>query len=81
MGGVWIWFQPITSGVVFNELGSIKLLAVSFNECDMNCNLTVLFRNIRAGLPFGTSKFCGGQPLENLKGHGLLKQTISLQIF
>ena len=81
MGGVRIWFQPITSGVVFNELGSIKLLAASVIECHMNCNLTVLFRNIRTGLPFGTSKFCGGQSLENLKGYGLLKQTMSLQIF
>ena len=29
----------------------------------------------------GLSKFCGRQPLKNLKGYGLLKQTISLQIF
>ena len=27
------------------------------------------------------NKFCGRQPLKNLKGYGLLKQTISLQIF
>ena len=27
------------------------------------------------------SKICGGQPLKVLKGHGLLKQTICLQIF
>ena len=26
----------------------------------------------------GLSKFCGRQPLKNLKGYGLLKQTISL---
>ena len=26
----------------------------------------------------GLSKFCERQPLKNLKGHGLLKQTISL---
>ena len=26
------------------------------------------------------SKICGRQPLKNIKGHGLLKQTISLQI-
>ena len=29
----------------------------------------------------GLSKFCGRQPLKNFKGYGLLKQTISLQIF
>ena len=29
----------------------------------------------------GLSKFCGRQPLKNLKGYDLLKQTISLQIF
>ena len=29
----------------------------------------------------GLSKFCGRQPLKNLKGYGLLKQTISLQNF
>ena len=29
----------------------------------------------------GPSKICGRQPLKNLKGYGLLKQTISLQIF
>ena len=28
----------------------------------------------------GPSKICGRQPLKNLKGYGLLKQTISLQI-
>ena len=27
------------------------------------------------------SKICGRQPLKNLKGYGLLQQTISLQIF
>ena len=27
------------------------------------------------------SDICGRQPLKNLKGYGLLKQTISLQIF
>ena len=27
----------------------------------------------------GPSKICGRQPLKDLKGHGLLKQTISLQ--
>ena len=27
------------------------------------------------------SKICGRQPLKNLKGYGLLKQTITLQIF
>ena len=27
------------------------------------------------------SKFCGRQSLKNLKGYGLLKQTISLQFF
>ena len=26
----------------------------------------------------GLSKFCGRQPLKNLKGYGLLKQIISL---
>ena len=29
----------------------------------------------------GPNKICGRQPLKNLKGYGLLKQTISLQIF
>ena len=29
----------------------------------------------------GSSKICGRQPLKYLKGHGLFKQTISLQIF
>ena len=29
----------------------------------------------------GPSKICGRQPLKNLKGYGLLKQTISLQFF
>ena len=29
----------------------------------------------------GSSKICGRQPLKNLKGHRLLKQTTSLQIF
>ena len=29
----------------------------------------------------GLSKFCGRQPLKNLKGYSLLKQTILLQIF
>ena len=29
----------------------------------------------------GPSKICGGQPLKNLKGYGLLQQIISLQIF
>ena len=29
----------------------------------------------------GPSKICGRQPLNNLIGYGLLKQTISLQIF
>ena len=29
----------------------------------------------------GPSKICGRQPLKNLKGYGLLKWTISLQIF
>ena len=29
----------------------------------------------------GLSKFCGRQPLKNLKGYAPLKQTISLQIF
>ena len=29
----------------------------------------------------GPSKICGKQPLKDLKGYGLLKQTISLQIF
>ena len=29
----------------------------------------------------GSSNICGRQPLKNLKGYGLLKQTISLQIF
>ena len=29
----------------------------------------------------GPSKICGRQPLKKLKGYGLLKQTISLQIF
>ena len=29
----------------------------------------------------GLSKFCGRQPLKNLKGYGFLKQTISLQKF
>ena len=29
----------------------------------------------------GLSKFCGRQPLKNLKGYGLLKQTISTEIF
>ena len=29
----------------------------------------------------GLSKFCGRQPLKSLKGYGLLKQTISLQVF
>ena len=29
----------------------------------------------------GASKICGRQPLKNLKGYGLLKQTIPLQIF
>ena len=28
-----------------------------------------------------SSKICGTQPLKNLKGYGLIKQTISLQIF
>ena len=29
----------------------------------------------------GPSKICERQPLKNLKGYGLLKQTISLKIF
>ena len=29
----------------------------------------------------GPSKTCARQPLKNLKGYGLLKQTISLQFF
>ena len=29
----------------------------------------------------GPSKICGTQPLKNLKGYGLLKQTISLKFF
>ena len=29
----------------------------------------------------GLSKFCGRQPLKNLKGYGLLKHTITLQNF
>ena len=29
----------------------------------------------------GRSKICGRQPLKNSKGHGLIKQTVSLQIF
>ena len=29
----------------------------------------------------GPSKTCGGEPFKNLKGYGLLKQAISLQIF
>ena len=29
----------------------------------------------------GRSKFCEREPLKNLKGYGLLKQTISLHIF
>ena len=29
----------------------------------------------------GPSKVCGRKPLKNLKGYGLLKQTISLQVF
>ena len=29
----------------------------------------------------GLSKFCGRQPLKNLKGYGLLQQTISLEVF
>ena len=29
----------------------------------------------------GPSKNCGRQPLKNLKGYGLLRQTIFLQIF
>ena len=29
----------------------------------------------------GLSKDCGRQPLKNLKGYGLLRQIISLQIF
>ena len=32
-------------------------------------------------LKSGPSKICGRQSLKNLKGYGLLKQTISLQIF
>ena len=29
----------------------------------------------------GLSKFCGRQPSKNLKGYGLFKKTIFLQIF
>ena len=29
----------------------------------------------------GPNKICGRQPVKNLKGHALLKQTISFQIF
>ena len=29
----------------------------------------------------GPSKICGRQPLKNLKGSDLLKQTLSLQVF
>ena len=29
----------------------------------------------------GQSKICGRQPLKNLKGYGLLKQTLPLQVF
>ena len=29
----------------------------------------------------GPSKICGRQPIKTLKGYGLLKQAISLQIF
>ena len=36
---------------------------------------------MRQSIQEWTSKFCGRQPLKNLKGYGLLKQTISLQIF
>ena len=28
----------------------------------------------------GLSKFCGKQPLKNMKGYGVLKQTISFHI-
>ena len=30
---------------------------------------------------YGPSEICGRQPLQNVKCYGLLKQTISLQIF
>ena len=39
--------------------------------------LNILDKIFKSGL----SKVCGTQPLENLKGYGLLKQTMSHEIF
>ena len=41
-------------------------------------NLTTIWDKV---FKSGLSKFCGRQPLKKFKGYGLLKQTISLEIF
>ena len=75
-------------GVIYSLLALIEKLAfynkqlygfiISIKEIIVCCNVMdkwdKVFKN-------GPSKICGRQPLNNLKRHTLLKQTISLQIF
>ena len=59
------------SYLLIHRLGDKK---ISFSGPLQNVIWDKVFKN-------GPSKICGRQPLKNLKRHGLLKQTKSLQIF
>ena len=64
----------MTSLIQFRHENSLKTPWFVFRIFATNKIWEQVFKN-------GTSKTCGRQPLKKLKGYGLLKQTISLQIF
>ena len=59
----------------FTQKGLITYLLIQCNSGHMGQNIQ------EWTIMNGRSKICGRQPLKNLKGYGLFKQTISLPIF
>ena len=65
----------IKSPLIFYEKG---LIQSTKSVTKLKCIFWFIWNKV---FKSGPSKICGRQPLENLKGYGLLKQTIFLETF
>ena len=63
----------MSSQAIFRFIYNVLVILLELCE-SITYNWDKVFKN-------GSSKISGRQPLKNLKGYGLLKQTISLQNF